>query len=209
MLGATSEPPLTKIIYQVKSLDDSSSSDNDNDNENDHEEVSEVSNSPVKGGVVRGGGAAFLIKWQHILNDHTSSPLKTLDEIIEGLDALVYDQPDNKIAREALCQAREFQFQDSINNRQRVKVKKDLNDHQFDKRVHIDYDRTVPDENYRISKEGHLRSEDDSKQIRVLHPPAPKGFGNKRAVVNISATITPLTPDHWLGGGVPLKPPRR
>jgi hypothetical protein len=132
--------------------------------------------------------------WQRLIGDYT---ITDMGEIIEQLIIMSNDKPDDETLSKALIEARDYQFQKSIADRKKILVKKDLNNDQFGTRIKENYDRSNPDQQYKIFKEGQERGQEELNKPRPAAKPAPKNWKTKRLPV-MSNTKPTNSPDDWL-----------
>jgi len=141
-----------------------------------------------------------LVGWQQVIEDST---ITDLNDIIEQLLLLNQKQPGNQRIQKALDEAKEYQLQHSMRERKQLMVKRDLNDSQFKRRVGVDYDRKIPDEQHKIVVHSRQHYEHASKQPKQIKPPAPKSWGNQKVAITMTTPATNndnCSPMSWLLG---------
>jgi len=182
--------PTNQVVYETRCIESDSENEEIVINENDEETVEEIK---IETGDC---SSANIPKWQRLIGDYT---LTDVNDIIDELTGLVFDHPDNEDYKQALKEAKDYQFSLSLQSRQRVKVRKDLNNKQFTTRVHIDYDRKELDEHYRVVNEAHDRSTKE-KSVYRDEKPVQKNFGTKRYLphLHMNMTNTRSGPEDWL-----------
>ena len=172
-----------QVIYQISNLDSDSESEVDAT-----VEVLKIDNHSTE---VLSKGIA---EWQRILKDHKISEI---GEIIEQLIILNNDGPEDEKIKQALADARTYQFEKSVVDRKKLLIKRDLNTDQFGNRVKVDYDKSVPDEQCRIVNEGRMLVEKRGP-VLISNKPAPKNFGTKKYNPPLCATKSGSDPSDWL-----------
>lgn len=169
--------PANRVVYQTRQI------------ESESEDTEEIK-------IETGNTTGNFPKWQRLIGDYK---ITDINDIIDELTGLTIDKPNQQEFKDALKEAKDYQFRLSLQSRQRVTIKKDLNEKQFTTRVQMDYDRKELDEHYRVVDEARVRSTKE-KGIKRQERPVQKNFGIKKHLPHLySLPIkTNNGPEDWL-----------
>lgn len=180
-------------VYQTKVVDSDSDSDSDiesksNQNNISNDEIITINqdqSNPI---------LTDIRQWQKIIGDYN---LTEISDIIEQLIIQSNEHSTDLQIKQCLTDAYQYQFQQSVQERKKIMVKRDLNVDQFGNRIRVDYDKSDPDEQYKIVKDGHIRCQNESNKPKPKSKPSPKNWGTKRLQPTVNLP-NPNQPDPML-----------
>lgn len=134
---------------------------------------------------------------QRVINDTT---INDIDEIIDILKNMINQNPSNGDLNKNLNDAMNYKLQQSINNRHKLIIKKNIDNNQFPDHIKLEYNKTEPDSQYKILTQSRDHYSYESKNFKPIDKPAPKNWGTKTifdlsTVKNSEKSKSPL---EWL-----------
>ena len=137
-----------------------------------------------------------LTNWQKIIGNYQ---ITDINQIIEHLTDLKLENNNSELISRALIDAKQYLYQQSLNDRKNLSIKKDLSVDQFGNRVKMDYNRSILDEQYRVVQDAKKRSEEENNKPKpkIAPKPAPKNFGTKKFTPSLFQPAQITSPDQW------------